>query len=188
MTTQYWQMTVPGQRKPSFLCEALVKDAERLKLKAYKPTPVDRWTVGYGETGPHIGPGTVWTKERAEASFSKRLGWFASGVDQLLGDTPISQPQFDALVSLAYNIGVSNFANSTLLKQLKAGRKPDSATGPAYQFLRWNKQKGKVLLGLVVRRWMERELFLLPLDKEYPSWFDGIEVIRPAVITSEMFG
>jgi len=167
-------LTVPGKRRPSPLCEALVKDAERLRLKAYLPTRHDKWTVGWGETGPHIGPDTVWTEDYANASFSRRLRQFAQEVDHLLGDTPTTQAQFDALVSLAYNIGVKGLSSSTLLFRHKGGL----TEAAAYQFRRWNKQAGKVLRGLVVRRWMERELYLTT-DGETPSWYSTGEVIRP---------
>ncbi|WP_312069487.1 lysozyme, partial [Acinetobacter sp.] len=69
---------------------------------------------------------------------------------------PLSQNQFDALVSLTYNIGSTAFKNSTLLKKLNA----KDYAGAADQFLRWNKGGGKVLKGLVRRREAERALFL----------------------------
>jgi lysozyme len=70
---------------------------------------------------------------------------------------PLTQNQFDALVSLCYNIGTGNFVSSTLVKMLKADE-PKSEI--AAQFLRWNKAGGKVLAGLTRRRNAEAELFL----------------------------
>ena len=67
-----------------------------------------------------------------------------------------SQNQFDALVSLTYNIGENAFKKSTLLKMLNAG----NYQGAADQFLVWNKSNGQVLNGLVRRRKTEREMFL----------------------------
>lgn len=69
---------------------------------------------------------------------------------------PLSQNQFDALVSLVYNIGETAFSNSTLLKKLNA----KDYQGAADQFPRWNKGGGQVLKGLVRRRADERDLFL----------------------------
>jgi hypothetical protein len=69
---------------------------------------------------------------------------------------PLTQNQFDALVSLVYNIGQTAFSNSTLLKKLNA----KDYQGAADQFLRWNKGGGKVMKGLVRRREAERALFL----------------------------
>ncbi|KQD16250.1 lysozyme [Acinetobacter baumannii] len=69
---------------------------------------------------------------------------------------PLTQNQFDALVSLAYNIGSGAFKGSTLLKLLNKG----DYKGAADQFLVWNKAGGKVMKGLVRRREAERALFL----------------------------
>lgn len=68
----------------------------------------------------------------------------------------INQNQFDALVSLTYNIGEQAFKDSTLLAKLNKG----DIKGAAEQFPRWNKGGGQVLKGLVRRRADERELFL----------------------------
>ena len=68
---------------------------------------------------------------------------------------PLTQNQFDALVSLTYNIGSGAFNNSTLLKLNKGDYQ-----GAADQFLVWNKADGKVMKGLVRRREAERALFL----------------------------
>lgn len=69
---------------------------------------------------------------------------------------PVTQSQFDAMVSLAYNIGVGAFLKSTLLKKVNAG----DFTGAGEEFLRWNKANGKEVLGLTRRREREKQLFL----------------------------
>ena len=69
----------------------------------------------------------------------------------------VTQNQFDAMVSLAYNIGVGNFSKSTLLKKVNAG----DFVGASEEFLRWNKAGGKELLGLTKRREREKQLFLV---------------------------
>ncbi len=68
----------------------------------------------------------------------------------------VSQSQFDAMVSLAYNIGVGAFLKSTLLKKVNAG----DFIGAGEEFLRWNKAGGKEVLGLTKRREREKQLFL----------------------------
>ena len=68
---------------------------------------------------------------------------------------PINQNQFDALVSLAYNIGTGAFKESTLLKKLNLG----DYKAAAAQFAVWNRGGGKVMQGLVNRRAVERKLF-----------------------------
>ena len=68
----------------------------------------------------------------------------------------VTQSQFDAMVSLAYNIGTGAFLKSTLLKKVNAG----DFAGAGEQFLRWNKANGKEVLGLTKRREREKQLFL----------------------------
>lgn len=68
----------------------------------------------------------------------------------------VSQCQFDALVSFAFNCGPANLEKSTLLKKVNAGLMQEAAQ----EFLKWEKGGGKVLLGLVKRRAAERALFL----------------------------
>jgi len=131
---------------------------EQCRLEAY-PDPAtggDPWTIGYGDTGPDVVPGLTITQDEADGRFAKRLTReFEPGVMAALTRTP-DQGQFDAMVCLAYNIGVPNFKSSTLVRKFNAG--DDVAT--ADQFLVWNKANGKVMLGLRRRRAAERELYL----------------------------
>ena len=73
-----------------------------------------------------------------------------------LVNVPLTQGQFDALVSLTFNIGVAQFQKSTLLRKLNAG----DLAGAAEEFLRWNKAGGKVAEGLVRRRVAEKGRFV----------------------------
>ena len=79
----------------------------------------------------------------------------AAGVEKYV-KIPISQNQYDALVSFAYNVGTGALQKSTLLKLLNAG----DISGAAEQFLRWKKANGVELKGLTRRREAERSLFL----------------------------
>ena len=74
----------------------------------------------------------------------------------IVWDVEVNQNQFDAMTSLAYNIGVGAFSNSTLLKKVNA----KDFTGAGNEFLKWDKSNGKPLLGLTRRRQREKELFL----------------------------
>jgi lysozyme len=118
---------------PSGACAALIERFEACRLTAYLPTPNDHWTIGWGETGPGIGAGTVWTRAEADARFAARLAAFGAGVDSALAG-PTTQARFDAMTSLAWNIGLGAFAASTLLRLHNAG---DFAAVPA-QFARWD--------------------------------------------------
>ena len=150
--------------KPSQDCVNLVQEFEGCAKKrpdgtieAY-PDPAsggDPWTIGWGSTGADIKKGVIWTQQQCDDRFTEHLDSFAQGVSKLLGNTPTTQGQFDAMVSFAYNVGLGNLAASTLLKLHKAG---DHA-GAAAQFARWNKAAGKVLPGLTRRRGAEAQLY-----------------------------
>lgn len=133
---------------------ALIKSYEKCRLEAYLPTPDDKWTIGWGHTGPHIGPDIVWTQEEADAVFLRDIEWVQDCLDANV-HVPITQHETDALASLIFNIGCTAFKGSTLLKMLNAS----NFDGAAEQFGRWNKQAGKELAGLTKRREAERQLF-----------------------------
>ncbi|CAI1880000.1 lysozyme [Serratia fonticola] len=134
----------------------LIKGFERLELKAYPdPGTGDKpWTIGWGHT-KGVKPGVRITEQQAEAFLSEDLAVFELTVNSAV-KVPVTQSQFDALVSLAFNIGGANFAVSTLVKKLNAG----DPRGAADQFPRWKFANGKEMRGLVRRRAAERELFL----------------------------
>ena len=139
---------------------ALIKEFEGCKLSAYQ-CPAGVWTIGIGST--HYGDGTPITKGRtlpnekaAIALLAATIGQFEKAVNAM--NVELTQNEFDALVSLTYNIGAGNLASSTLVKMLKAG---DNKAEIAKQFLRWNKAGGKEMAGLTRRRKAESELFLM---------------------------
>lgn len=132
---------------------ALIKEFEGLRLEAYK-CQADVWTIGYGHTR-EVKPGDSITEETAERMLVDDVRVFELAVERAL-TIPVTQYQFDALVSLAFNIGANAFAGSTLVKKLNAG----DMKGAADEFLRWNKAGGRVLNGLTRRREAERALFL----------------------------
>jgi len=149
---------------PSDACAALIKQFEGCARKqadgtfAAYPDPGtggDPWTIGWGSTGADIKKGLVWSQQQCDDRFTEHLDEFAQGVSKLLGDTPTTQSQFDAMVSFAYNVGLGNLASSTLLKLHKAG----DHVGAAAQFARGNKAAGRVLTGLTRRRAAESQLY-----------------------------
>lgn len=150
---------------PSRAALALIKEFEGCHkvrpdgmIEAY-PDPAsggDPWTIGWGSTGPGIRKGTVWTQEQADARFAEHVAEFGDAVAKLLeGGAATSQQEFDALTSLAYNVGIGNLKSSTLLGLHRAGNK----AGAAEQFARWNKAAGKVMAGLTRRRAAEAKLY-----------------------------
>lgn len=135
----------------------LIKQFEGVRLDSYRDS-VGVWTVGYGHTAscgePIPGPGVKITSQQADMALRKDLNKFEIGVTGLLA-TPIQQHQFDALVSFAFNVGLGNLKNSTLLKKVNAG---DFDRVPA-EFLKWDKAGGRSLPGLTRRRHAEAALF-----------------------------
>jgi lysozyme len=136
----------------------LITSFEDLRLNAYDDG-VGVWTIGFGTTvypnGIRVKKGDVCSLDQAKAYFAFDLKRFERAVNSSVKVT-LNQNQFDALVSLAYNIGQTGFKESTLVKKLNAG----DYAGAADQFKFWNKGGGKVLKGLVRRRAAEAELFL----------------------------
>jgi len=131
---------------------ALIKAFEGLRLQAYK-CPADIPTIGYGSTGPHVRMGMTITETEAEDLLVKDLARFEKTIDEIGG--AMTQGQFDALVSLAFNVGAAAVARSTLLTMHKAG----DYAGAAQQFARWNRAGGRVLAGLTRRRAAEAKLY-----------------------------
>lgn len=133
---------------------------ESLRLAAYL-CPANVWTIGWGTTvypnGIKVKKGDTCTVEQAKTYKAHDLRRFEKCVNSAV-KVSINQNQFDALVSLAYNIGEKAFSSSTLVKKLNVG----DYQGAANQFSVWNKSKGKVLNGLTNRRAAERTLFLKP--------------------------
>jgi lysozyme len=137
----------------------LIAKFEGIRLVAYKCS-AGVWTVGIGSTryedGSPVKAGDVLESEAAAYKlFANTLTQYEQGVDKAI-TAEISQHQFDALVSLAYNIGVSAFAKSTVARRVNAN--PDD---PKIRdgFLLWVKAAGKVLAGLVRRRTAEADLY-----------------------------
>jgi GH24 family phage-related lysozyme (muramidase) len=126
-------------------------------MEAY-PDPAtggDPWTIGWGTTGPDVKKGVVWTQKQCDDRFVAHLNEFGEKVAKLLGGTPTTQNQFDAMVSFAYNVGPANLSTSTLLKKHKAG----DHKGAAAEFAKWNKANKKVMAGLTRRRAAEAALY-----------------------------
>jgi lysozyme len=116
-------------------------------------TGSDPWTIGVGHTGPEVFKGLVWTDDLVDKTLSADLKKFEDGVQYLTGELP--QGLFDALVLFAFNVGLGNLTESTLLRKVRAG----DLSGAAGEFQRWDKAAGKSMKGLRRRRAAERELF-----------------------------
>lgn len=146
----------------------LIKGFEKCQLDAYQDS-VNIWTIGWGNTfyenNKRVKAGDKLSQKRADELFKHIMQRFVNDVNYLILDIPIKQQQFDALVSFAYNIGsdmnnngvAEGLGDSTLLKKIKAN--PDDPSISA-EFLKWNKAKGKTLVGLTRRRKAEANLYV----------------------------
>ena len=125
-----------------------IKAWEGCRLTAYR-CPAGVLTIGYGHTGPDVTTGKRITQAEADALFEADIKKFTDSVTVKLRGAKINNNQFDALASLAYNIGIGAFQKSTLFKKVM--------TDPAdptirTEFAKWIRGGGKILSGLVKRR------------------------------------
>lgn len=130
----------------------LIQHFESCKLTAYKDSG-GVMTIGWGHTGSVIN-GQMITQAEADRLLGEDLRTISAGVTAAIGHGQAAQHHFDAFVSLAFNVGVSAFAGSTLLKRYLTGQ------DCALEFLRWCLDGGKVMPGLALRRMAERMMFL----------------------------
>lgn len=151
------------------------------RLRAY-PDPAHGWkvpTIGWGTirypNGRAVKRGDVITQDQADHLFRWEVAQKADEVRSLV-NVPVTEDQFGALVSFAYNVGSDidadsvpeGLGDSTLLKKLNRG----DYAGAADEFTKWNKAAGVILPGLVRRRMSERRLFL---------------GVRPAIVTPDAY-
>lgn len=155
--------------KVSQKCIAQIKQDEGVRSRPYQ-CPALLWTIGVGHViDPQhakvpladrkqlpipAGWDRVLSNDEIDDILRKDLARFEAGVLRLI-KVPLTQGQFDALVSFSFNVGLGNLQNSTL--RMKVNR--EDYEGAAEQFLVWTKAGGRVLPGLVKRRTHEKEMF-----------------------------
>jgi lysozyme len=133
----------------------IIRHFEGCRLTAY-PDPATNaapFTIGYGCTFG-VKQGDTITQDMADLMLLRDIKRFEGSLNSYI-KADVTQCQFDALISLVFNIGMGNFASSTLLKMINAG----SADAAASQFLRWNKAAGREMPGLTKRRTAESLLY-----------------------------
>jgi len=141
----------------------LVREFEGCELHAY-PDPASGgvpWTIGYGCTGPGIGPDTVWSQAEAEAELEARVTKLAAEIRALL-HVPLPDKCIAALCSFAHNVGLGNLQHSTLLAEINDGEPLFAAA----QFLKWTHAAGRELPGLARRRIAERDFYVAGLNEQ----------------------
>jgi lysozyme len=141
-----------------------IKGWEGCRLTAYHDIG-GVWSIGWGHTGMGVVSGLIIKQPQADALFDEDVARIEQGVTDLV-KVSLTQNQFDALVSFAFNCGLDaddddkpeGLGDSTLLKKLNEG----DYFGARYEFGKWCKVKGKIVSGLIRRRKAEAELFGTP--------------------------
>ncbi len=114
-------------------------------------------TIGFGTTthpdGSPVKPGEKTNPVRALIALQSHVNQTETAIRTCIGDVPLYQYEWDAYVSLAYNIGTGAFCSSTLVKKLQ--QIPPDYIGACTQIKRWNKDNGHVVAGLTNRRAQE---------------------------------
>ena len=153
---------------------ALIRQFEGLSLTAYR-CPAGKWTIGYGHTdgvqhGDRIAEGQADDLLRAD------LASYGNAVDAALGACAASRHEFDAMVSLAFNVGVAGFKGSTVLRLHRQGDRQ----GAARAFGLWNKAMvdGRLqeMAGLTRRRAAETAFYL---TEDMPGLTDMPQAVAP---------
>jgi len=142
------------------------------RYQAYR-CPAGVLTIGWGHTSGDrrkFSSATIWSMADCDDAFREDMKEYEAAVQRLV-KVPLTQYQYDAMVSFVYNCGAGNLQKSTLLKKLNAG----DYDGAAVEFHKWNKGGGKKLDGLVRRRASEALLFQNIPDTNYDGEPDFIE-------------
>lgn len=132
----------------------VIQLAESCKLTAYT-CPAGIWTCGWGATGAGIGPGVIWTQEKADTELRtmaiQAITQVVTASPTLLAESPI---RIAALVDFVYNLGIGNYNSSTLKKCVDRGDWEKAKV----EIVRWDKGGGRVLAGLTKRRAAEAKM------------------------------
>lgn len=138
----------------------LIKQFEGCRLTAYQDS-VGVWTIGYGLTSAagfaKVDQGMTISQQQADSWLVETVIPYEQAVVKAI-HKPMTQKQFNAMVSLCYNIGQGAFASSSLVRDFNAGNIKQAS----YDFLKWNRAGGVVNKGLMNRRAKEQAVFLTP--------------------------
>jgi len=150
--------SLSGMRQVSSNARMMIKEFEGFREAAYLDS-ASVWTIGYGNTyyndGTLVKKGDTITRADADILFNDVLQSFANDIDELIHQE-INDCQFGALVSLSYNIGITAFRKSTLLRKINI-----DSTDPSIQkeFLKWVRAGSKTVNGLIKRRQKEANYY-----------------------------
>jgi lysozyme len=137
-------------------CIAFIKAFESCRLDKHWDAVGQVWDCGWGHVLQPTDPEPPWTQAQADAIFENDLERFENAVRNTI-KVELRQHEFDALVSLAYNIGSEAFAKSSMPSLIN----DEKFTEAACHFMRFGLAKGKWVAGLLRRRAGEQAIFLL---------------------------
>ncbi|WCA46246.1 SAR endolysin [Caulobacter phage DCM] len=141
----------------------LIKQSEGTRYRSYLDD-AGIPTICTGHTGPEVKLGQTATQEECDKLLKQDLMRHSAAVNRCV-NYPLTQYQYDAVVSLTFNIGEGALCRSTLARKINSG----DLKGAAEEFPRWNKVKVKgvvtVSRGLTARREREKALF----EGRYPK-------------------
>lgn len=143
---------------------AFIHQFEQLRLKAYKPFKSEKYfTIGWGHYSPDVKENMVITKEQAEELWLKDAAVAETEVNRAirLYNLELNQNQYDALVSFVFNIGIDNFRNSSVLRDLRNKKEKEIVSQKFLYFCKRRNEFGALVFcqGLYNRRLKESELF-----------------------------
>lgn len=147
---------------------SLIKQFEGFRQNAYQDV-VGVWTIGYGFT-KDVKAGDIISRAQADERLAEELREYEQAVMRATGGD-VTQSQFDALVSFAFNVGIKGMSGSSVIK---AHRRKDYQAA-ARAFALWNKAGGKVWPGLTRRRAAEAALYL----EDMPSAVEMPQAVEP---------
>jgi lysozyme len=142
---------------PSIHCIDLIKSFEGLRLEAYL-CPAGVWTIGWGHT-QGVREGLQITEALAQEFLRRDVAQVAPGLATVI-HVPLTQGQYDALVSLCFNLCGGSLRLPSIAPRLVAKINAGDYAGAADELLDIDRANGKVLPGLVRRRVAERALFV----------------------------
>ncbi len=135
---------------------ALIKKYEGFRANAYRLAGETYYTIGYGESNASINKNSKTTEAEASVFISRRLEELTKSLSKIV-KVDLNENQYNALLSFIYNIGITAFTQSTILKRINSSEF-DLASK---EFDRWVKgADGKPISGLVIRRKEEKQLFI----------------------------
>lgn len=115
------------------------------------------WTIGWGSTGPDVGPDLYWTREQCDNRFNQHVEKFVTGMLDLSPGL-VTEPdrRIAAILSFCYNCGLGNYRISTFRRRVNEKNWEEASR----EILKWNKAQGRVLPGLTRRRKAESLLLI----------------------------